>query len=227
MITHSSFPLDPSMWLARGFYSSVYLFPNFQYVPAVPKSPQGVEPLAREFLLGSKQVDLDDDATAAGRLAALLHKINLSYYRRRVQEVTDVIILICGHGGRDQRCGVMGPLLGSEFLRLLADRRVDTSGSAGRGFTSVADTEDGTVRARVGLVSHIGGHAFAGNVIIYVPPSFTVDGKRSPLAGKGIWYGRVEPKHVEGIIEETIMKGIVIADLFRGGIEQGGKILRL
>ena len=146
--------------------------------------------------------------------------------RRLTREVSEVVILICGHGGRDQRCGVMGPLLGREFFRLLFHRGVDTSGSAGKTFPSEY-SDDGIVRARVAMVSHIGGHAFAGNVIIYVPPSFTVKGRKSALAGKGIWYGRVEPKHVEGIIEETIFKGRVIADLFRGGIEQGGNILRL
>ena len=82
--------------------------------------------------------------------------------------------------------------------------------------------------ARVGLISHIGGHKFAGNLILYVPPrTKTVNGQPHALAGCGIWYGRVEPKHVEGIIQETILGGKIIEDLFRGGIRQGGEILRL
>jgi (2Fe-2S) ferredoxin len=81
--------------------------------------------------------------------------------------------------------------------------------------------------ARVGLISHIGGHKFAGNVIVYLPPRLkTDDGEAHPLAGHGIWYGRVEPRHVEGIISETILKGRVIEELFRGGITQDGEILR-
>ena len=55
----------------------------------------------------------------------------------------------------------------------------------------------------------------------------TTDGELSPLAGYGIWYGRVEPKYVEGIVQETLLGGKVIEDLFRGGIKQGGEILRL
>ena len=84
--------------------------------------------------------------------------------------------------------------------------------------------------ARVGLISHIGGHKFAGNVIVYIPPglkSYDDSDVPHPLAGHGIWYGRVEPKHVEGIVQETIKKGNVIKELFRGGIKQGGEILRL
>ena len=76
---------------------------------------------------------------------------------------------------------------------------------------------------RVGLISHVGGHRFAGNVIVYIPPSVTTN----RLAGKGIWYGRVKPGHVEGIVEETIVKGRVIGELFRGGIDKESQILRI
>lgn len=87
-----------------------------------------------------------------------------------------------------------------------------------------ADLKDGNVpTARVGSISHIGGHKWAGNVIIYVPPSFA----KNPLAGKGIWYGRVGPEHVEGIVEKTVLDGKVIKELFRGGIDRSGEIIRL
>ena len=68
------------------------------------------------------------------------------------------------------------------------------------------------------LCSCIGGHAFAGNVVIYLPKNWKAeDGERiSPLAGKGIWYGRVEPRHVWGIMEETVKKGVIITELLRG-----------
>lgn len=149
----------------------------------------------------------------------------------------DVFVLICGHGGRDMRCGVLGPVLREEFevqlpkagLQVLAGA-VDVGDGPER--TLLADSADsrevGEKTARVGLISHIGGHKFAGNVILYIPPGTkTRDGKESELAGCGVWYGRVEPKHVEGIVRETILGGRVIEDLFRGGIRQGGEILRL
>lgn len=110
------------------------------------------------------------------------------------------------------------------------------------------------------MISHIGGHKWAGNVIVYIPPNYQInpvqrtrggvdpkdksaqeptvnEGDKiseqdespflSPLAGKGIWYGRVQPKHVEGIVEQTIGHGKIIKELFRGGINQNGTVIRL
>ena len=97
--------------------------------------------------------------------------------------------------------------------------------------------EPESFKINVGLISHIGGHKWAGNVIVYIPPTWAKDGKLmtskeqkahpSPLAGCGIWYGRVEPKHVEGIIKKTILGGTVIKELFRGGIGPNSEVLRL
>jgi len=153
-----------------------------------------------------------------------------------VQKVKDVLVLICGHGGRDMRCGITGPILRDEFESCLPLKDVMVL----KGSVEIAEDEQRTAlpdsglqeeparTARVGLISHIGGHKFAGNVIIYIPPEMkSASGKNHALAGCGIWYGRVEPKHVEGIIQETILNGKVIEDLFRGGIRQSGEILRL
>lgn len=151
-----------------------------------------------------------------------------------VRDVTDILVLICGHGGRDMRCGVMGPALRDEFEAQLPREGVDVlrgpvEMTLDEGVPAIAGTmEKPASTARVGLISHIGGHKFAGNLIIYLPLSMKLgSGQRHPLAGHGIWYGRAEPKHVEGIIQETIMKGNVIADMFRGGIRPDRGILRL
>ncbi|KAJ3085109.1 hypothetical protein HK102_000316 [Quaeritorhiza haematococci] len=93
-------------------------------------------------------------------------------------------VFICAHKKRDKRCGVAGPMLISEFEKVLKDMGLDK-------------------RVRVFACSHTGGHKFAGNVIIY--PS-------------GHWYGRVRTCHVKPIIEETILKGVVIEELWRGRI---------
>lgn len=89
-------------------------------------------------------------------------------------------------------------------------------------------------------VSHVGGHRYAGkfffffyslfdfppledylsscsyfstigNVIIYLPN------------GSCVWYGRVTPRDVESIVEETILKGKVLGHLLRGGLGLEGK----
>ena len=78
---------------------------------------------------------------------------------------------------------------------------------------------------KIELCSHIGGHAFAGNVIICIPRDFRPIKNQdvSCLAGKSIWYGRVEPRHVEGIVTETLENGRVIQELLRGvhGFDRG------
>lgn len=151
----------------------------------------------------------------------------------------DVLVLVCGHGGRDARCGVLGPVLIREFEDALSKAGVEVLDgpvplaipSKHPAITSPGSSEQGEepgMSARVGSISHIGGHKFAGNVILYIPPSARLKGgEPHPLRGMGIWYGRVEPKHVEGIISETLGEGRVVMDLFRGGVEKGKGVLRL
>lgn len=194
-------------------------------------SEEGIDALAKGHLLPRKlhphhdglsaeekaRLTRDEEAGRAGLLAG-------------VEDVEDVVVLICGHGGRDARCGVLGPVLRNEFEKVLAStgHAVRTGARAVGGSSSSPDDEDGRVGARVGLISHIGGHKLAGNAIIYVPPGLrTESGDAHPLAGHGIWYGRVEPRHVDGIVRETVLKGNVVKDLLRGGIDPDRRILRL
>ena len=133
-------------------------------------------------------------------------------------------ILVCTHGGRDKRCGVLGPLLVKEFEQQSQAKFNMVRTDPDRAFDPSA--------INVGGVSHVGGHKWAGNVIIYIPPNYEIkdeDGSDtvSPLAGKGIWYGRVEPSHVDGILNGTIQGGRVIRELFRGGIDHHGNPLRI
>lgn len=136
-----------------------------------------------------------------------------------VRPVDEILVLICGHGARDDRCGILGPLLREEFQEKLERQNI----SVLRDSSGERSESSSLPPARVGLISHIGGHKWAGNVIVYIPPSF----HGNPLAGKGIWYGRVGPEHVEGVVGKTIMDGKVIKNLFRGGISQSGEIIRL
>lgn len=212
--------------------TSAYLLPSFKYVPFLPRvSFESVEALAKGYLLPEKLHAMHDGLSP-------IHRDRLSRktaYQRLlwgVRDVDDIIVLICGHGGRDQRCGIYGPLLRTEFEEQMPKLGVDVLHGPVT-VDSDAATISGTVvkpkyTSRTGLISHIGGHKFAGNVIIYLPPSMkTPEGAEHPLAGHGIWYGRVEPKHVQGVIQETILKGNVVADLFRGGITPSRDILRL
>ncbi|KAI8975399.1 Sucrase/ferredoxin-like-domain-containing protein [Mycotypha africana] len=111
------------------------------------------------------------------------------------------LLLICSHKKRDKRCGITAPILAQEFDHVLREKNASEYDVA------------------VAMVSHIGvpfingysvtiGHQVAGNVICYVN-----DGSR------GIWYGRVKACHCRSIVEETIMKGKVIKDIYRGAMD--------
>ncbi|CAO3564358.1 unnamed protein product [Mortierella alpina] len=100
-------------------------------------------------------------------------------------------LMICSHKKRDKRCGVTAAILKKEFTRIL--RSKDIYG-------------DGEGDVEIWLISHIGGHKFAGNVIVH---------KSNGLA---VWYGRVEPCHADAIVETTLEKGQVIKELYRGSM---------
>ncbi|KAH0552948.1 hypothetical protein GP486_006854 [Trichoglossum hirsutum] len=184
-----------------------------------------MEQFVRAYLLPPALHPAHDALTASQRLA-LTQQPGLRGSFPGSRNVSDILVLICGHGGRDERCGVMGPLLRAEFVRRLSSVGVcevlkDAPPADPPSMLHATVAKPGV---RVGLISHVGGHKFAGNVIIYIPPSSPAANR---LAGKGIWYGRVEPRHVEGIIEETIVGGRVIGELFRGGVGEGSQILRI
>ena len=57
-------------------------------------------------------------------------------------------VFVCSHGSRDRRCGVCGPALISRFKE-----EIELHGLQGK--------------VTVSPCSHIGGHKYAGNVIIF------------------------------------------------------------
>ncbi|KAF1353091.1 Sucrase/ferredoxin-like-domain-containing protein [Delphinella strobiligena] len=208
--------------------ASAFLLPTFEYIPAIPTDDSSIEAFIKAFILPAKLNSFHDPLTREQK------NILLRGPERRRQfpgarKVDEILVLICGHGGRDQRCGILGPILGAEFEEKLERQNIQVLREAPPALAQAeareaeTSTREDLPAARVGMISHIGGHKFAGNVIIYIPPSF----HRNPLAGKGIWYGRVEPQHVEGIVAKTILDGKVIKDHFRGGIGQGGEVLRM
>ncbi|KAL4914255.1 Sucrase/ferredoxin-like-domain-containing protein [Aspergillus aurantiobrunneus] len=229
MITNSSL-LPSSTDLPSPSAASAFLFPSFKYFPSIPiydsvssKAGADLSTFVQAFLLPTKLSPMTESLPEP-RHSDLLRKPELaSKFPAAVDIHHSPIILICGHGGRDMRCGVMAPILEEQFQSILQSKGISTpAGTDGVNFDS-AD------RAHIGRISHIGGHKYAGNVIVYIPKSMKYGDTSAPhpLAGKGIWYGRIEPKHVEGIVEETIIGGKVMSDHFRGGIDHDGTILRL
>lgn len=182
------------------------LFPSFRRIEAIPHTPSAHSAFATAFLKSQNLHPAHAGLSEAQKKALTRDESAWTESLPKVQTVENVTVLICGHGGRDLRCGIIGPVLKEAF-----DTEFSRKG----------------IPADVGLISHIGGHKYAGNVIIYIPPTFASqksDSKGS-LRGSGIWYGRVGPEHVEGIVEETVLKGRIIVDLFRGGISEDGGML--
>ncbi|KAE9596409.1 hypothetical protein Lal_00048682 [Lupinus albus] len=98
-------------------------------------------------------------------------------------------VFVCSHGSRDRRCGVCGPVLVSRFKE-----EIELHSLQGKVFVSPC--------------SHIGGHKYAGNVIIFA----------SSMNGEvtGHWYGYVTPDDVPLLIQQHILTGEIVDSLWRG-----------
>ncbi|KAI1531803.1 Suc-Fer-like domain containing protein [Pyrenophora tritici-repentis] len=176
--------------------TTALLFPSFKRIPNIPHQPQAFSSFATAYLK-ARSLHLMHDGLSTEQKAALLRDESKASELPQAEDISKPTVLICGHGGRDQRCGILGPLLQSSFRREFERRDIE---------------------ADVGLISHIGGHKYAGNVIMYLPTNM----QGNALKGSGIWYGRVGPENVEGVVEETLVGGRVITELLRGGVMQGG-----
>lgn len=106
-------------------------------------------------------------------------EINVDSSNFLQSKITEQLFLVCGHTQRDARCGVIAPRVVDELR-------------------TVTGKND-----KIGTVSHIGGHDYAGNVIIYP---------------QNIWYGRVMPSNVQGIYN-CLQSGEIIKELFRGDLK--------
>ncbi|MDX1660220.1 MAG: sucrase/ferredoxin-like family protein [Gemmatimonadota bacterium] len=93
-------------------------------------------------------------------------------------------IVVCAHGERDERCGECGPPLIDALREAVEEAGIET--------------------VRVRATSHVGGHKYAGNVIVFP---------------EGHWYGYVRPADASRIVREHVVEGRVIDDLHRGSME--------
>jgi hypothetical protein len=91
-------------------------------------------------------------------------------------------VFVCSHGNRDDRCGQCGPPLVDRFRAELETRMLSE-------------------QIHVRKVSHLGGHAYAGNVLIY--PG-------------GHWYGYVTPADVPLLIDTHLVNHRITKSLWRG-----------
>ncbi|KAH3008444.1 hypothetical protein KXW60_002081 [Aspergillus fumigatus] len=182
LVSNSSFPSSSSTSTA-----SAFLFPRFKYIPSISinvseeqNAPTNLATFVQAFLLPA-QLNPMQDSLPESKRAEQTRKSELeSSFPGAVDIQYSPVVLICGHGGRDMRCGVMAPVLEKEFSRVLGARGFSPAGADG-------NPTDSPEHAKIGLISHVGGHKYAGNVIVYIPPGMKAGGSPHPLAGKGIW----------------------------------------
>ncbi|VVB04232.1 unnamed protein product [Arabis nemorensis] len=105
------------------------------------------------------------------------------------EELSGSFVFVCAHGSRDKRCGVCGPALMEKF-----EEEIGSRGLSDKIFVKPC--------------SHIGGHKYAGNLIVFSPDS---TGNIS-----GHWYGYVTPDDVPAMLDQHIAKGEIIEKLSRG-----------
>ncbi|KAJ4403011.1 Altered inheritance of mitochondria protein 32, partial [Didymella pomorum] len=116
--------------------TTAYLFPSFQRICSIPHTPSALSAFATAYLKAPHLHPMHAGLSAAQK-AALTRDTSKAALVPPPEPITKPIILICGHGGRDQRCGVLGPILQAAFRKELERRGVE---------------------ADVAQISHIGGH---------------------------------------------------------------------
>lgn len=112
----------------------------------------------------------------------------------------DYIVLLCSHRRRDARCGITAPLIKKELERHLRGHGL---------YRDLDDERPGGVG--IYFVSHVGGHKFAANVLVYRKEEQQM-----------IWLARVKPEHCEGLVKYTILQGKVVhpESQLRGGFDR-------
>ncbi|KAL4242024.1 Thioredoxin-like ferredoxin [Abortiporus biennis] len=208
---------------------TVLVFPDFKVVSEVKNSVEGAQKLwnvAIDPKVGraGRDEEAAEEEEKEGESA-----LSGSTLRSWVLPYA-AVILLCSHKKRDNRCSIAAPKLEHGFTVSLersgweVHTQLDDPSDYSPAIEDIKGTKEQkeaeilnilksfdsqhatTKRALILKNSHIGGHKYAGNVIIYTPQ------------GVAVWYGRVTPHVVDAIVEETIIGGKVLPPLLRGGI---------
>ncbi|KAJ7634660.1 Sucrase/ferredoxin-like-domain-containing protein [Roridomyces roridus] len=187
---------------------TVLVFPDFVVVSGIPSTLDGAQKLWKSALdprvpriLGSQE----------------------STFKTWVLPYS-CVITFCSHKRRDNRCAIAAPKLEQAFTTSLHHRgwTVDTqlehiddpsleefAVSVAEKEARVTETLKTAQTAKKALIlynSHMGGHRFSGNCIIYLPN------------GASVWYGRVSPHEVDAVVVNTLESGLILPELLRGGV---------
>ena len=179
--------------------TKVLVLPSFTFVEGV--RPTDVEELVRIYVDTSPT-----STTPLDEILPISPPPNTTSHLRSRPCPHDHLILLCSQATRDARCGMSAPLLRKEFERHL------------RPLGLQRDLDDDRREGGVGIyfVSHVGGHKYAANVLVY-----------RRRAQQAIWLARVRPQHCEAIVKFTVLQGKVVhpETMLRGGWDRGRAIV--
>ena len=136
------------------------------------------------------------------------------------------LVLLCSQKTRDARCGQSAPILRREFERHLRPLGL---------YRDFRDERPGGVG--IYFISHVGGHRYSANVMVYRRSYRTASGLVADGAishpGEGaqgllgeasqcIWLARVRPTDCENIVRYTVLQGKVVKpeSQLRGGFNR-------
>lgn len=129
------------------------------------------------------------------------------------------LILMCSQKTRDARCGQSAPILRKEFERQLRPLGL---------YRDYHDERPGGVG--VYYISHVGGHKYSANVMVYRREGRKKEGTDEEIDGtalcseavQGIWLARVRPEDCENIVKYTVLQGKVVKPQrqLRGGFDR-------
>ena len=82
------------------------------------------------------------------------------------------------------------------------------------------DDEDGNGEVGIFRISHLGGHRYAGVMIVSLFPPIMILGSHGHLqicfpSGATLYYGRVSPQEIPAVVKETILGGKILPGLLR------------
>ncbi|KAK2775002.1 hypothetical protein FQN53_003351 [Emmonsiellopsis sp. PD_33] len=175
--------------------TSVLVLPSFVFVDSM--TPTRIPEFMDRFVDSTEQAQQLPTTTAHVNGDEKTQSIPTQLTSRPC--LRDCVVLLCSHKRRDARCGISAPLIKRELERQLRP-------------LGLYRDEDDQRPGGVGIffVSHVGGHKFAANVLIY-----------RKAEEQMIWLARVRPQDCEGIVKHTVLNGKVVHPEYqlRGGFD--------
>jgi hypothetical protein len=235
MLSASNIPVPESPEVSDS--TTVLLLPSFTIVDNV--TPTTVPDLITHIInAGPTNTDPLTTARENGAASSLPRELKLK--TRPCPH--NYLILLCSQKTRDARCGQSAPLLRKEFERHLRPLGL---------YRDLHDERPGGVG--IYFISHVGGHKFSANVMIYrrasapkldgeaceteeeehkveevVAHPDSEDAKEVKLgAAQCIWIARVRPEDCENIVRYTVLQGKVLKPDYqlRGGFDRSKQLI--